>query len=156
MVRLWTHETLRVFHDRLIDDPDRVWFGKLLCELLGKHFSEKSTKILGTDGSKEEDLIVGMRGVLFGDFLVPGADPKLYKCAALLHTQRVMWLCSGSTPAASVRKHAPCSSAKTAMHVHVVLILCDRLRALTARACSASVSATRTMAQTSFMVLVCM
>ena len=81
MVRLWAHEALRVFHDRLIDDADRIWFGRLLCEMLQKHFKEEGTKILGMPEVNDEQLIVGMRGLLFGGFMVPGADPKLYKCA---------------------------------------------------------------------------
>jgi dynein heavy chain len=84
MVRLWTHETLRVFHDRLTDDSDRVWFGKLLVEMLEKHFKEKATKVLGIERASDEGLIACMRGLLFADFTVPGADPKVYRCATLL------------------------------------------------------------------------
>jgi dynein heavy chain, axonemal len=81
MVRLWAHESLRVFHDRLIDDGDRLWFGRLLCEMLERHFKAKGPAVLGLPGTGDEHLIVGMRGLLFGDFMVPGAEPKLYKCA---------------------------------------------------------------------------
>lgn len=31
-VRLWSHECLRIFHDRLVDDSDRVWFNHMLEE----------------------------------------------------------------------------------------------------------------------------
>jgi dynein heavy chain, axonemal len=79
MVKLWTHEVLRVFHDRLTDNTDRIWMGKMVCELLDKHFKEKGTTVMAIKSTSAEDLIVGMRGILFADFMVPGADPKLYK-----------------------------------------------------------------------------
>lgn len=82
-VRLWTHEALRVFHDRLTDDEDRVWFGKLLCEVLEGHFGEKGTTVFGIDSVGDDGLITGTRGLLFGDFMVSGADPKPYKCGFL-------------------------------------------------------------------------
>lgn len=84
MIRLWTHEALRVFHDRLTDDQDRVWFGKLLCEMLDAHFKETGSKVFGMSRVTSDSLVVGMRGLLFGDFMVPSADPKLYKCALRL------------------------------------------------------------------------
>jgi dynein heavy chain len=38
MVRLWIHESMRVFHDRLVDDEDRLNFTQLLIELIRRHF----------------------------------------------------------------------------------------------------------------------
>lgn len=29
---MWSHECLRIFHDRLVDDSDRVWFNNMLEE----------------------------------------------------------------------------------------------------------------------------
>ena len=83
MVKLWTHEVLRVFHDRLTDNQDRVWMGKAICEMLETHCKEKGTTVLGIKSMADDELIGGMRSILFADFLVPGADPKLYKCAFL-------------------------------------------------------------------------
>lgn len=79
MVRLWTHEMLRVFHDRLTDDKDRLWIGKLTCEMLELHFKEKASRVLSLDGSSDQNLLAGMRGLLFADFMTPGADPKCYR-----------------------------------------------------------------------------
>ncbi|XP_025836128.1 dynein heavy chain 2, axonemal-like [Agrilus planipennis] len=38
ILRLWVHESVRVFYDRLIDDKDRDWFLNHIHEQLGKHF----------------------------------------------------------------------------------------------------------------------
>ncbi|XP_051176804.1 dynein axonemal heavy chain 2 [Leptopilina boulardi] len=37
-LRLWIHESFRIFSDRLTDERDREWFVGLLNEQLGKHF----------------------------------------------------------------------------------------------------------------------
>lgn len=55
IVRLWYHENMRIFHDRLIDDPDR----ELLKEMLVKKFGEFGL-------SKEE--VLDQERILFVDF----------------------------------------------------------------------------------------
>ena len=41
MARLWIHESSRVFHDRLINDEDRIWFKNLLVELSARNLRMK-------------------------------------------------------------------------------------------------------------------
>lgn len=36
MIKLWIHETCRVFHDRLISIEDKSWFNDMIIELI-KH-----------------------------------------------------------------------------------------------------------------------
>eukprot|EP00955_Chlamydomonas_euryale_P030577 322101-Chlamydomonas_euryale.AAC.1 len=67
LVRLWLHETCRVFHDRLINAEDKDYFKRMLHELAGRH---------GLGGASYEDLFVG-RTILFGDFI------KVWKCGTL-------------------------------------------------------------------------
>ncbi len=86
MTRLWTHEVLRVFYDRLVDDADRQWMGRTLGGLLERHFKERLVKVLsmpeaaaaGGAEPSPEAVLTALRTLMFADFLVPGADPRVY------------------------------------------------------------------------------
>lgn len=66
MFKLWAHETARVFRDRLIDDDDRAWFDRLRDENMREFF-----------GKGFRDVVASER-LIFGDFMIPGADPRIY------------------------------------------------------------------------------
>ncbi|XP_030213444.1 dynein heavy chain 1, axonemal [Gadus morhua] len=65
LLRLWYHENCRVFQDRLVSPQDRDWFDRLLQSCMEE---------LGC--SVEE--VVPSRPVLYGDFMTPGTDNKVY------------------------------------------------------------------------------
>lgn len=46
-MRLWAHETLRVFYDRLVDTEDREWLLDLLREMIQMHFKNNFDLIFG-------------------------------------------------------------------------------------------------------------
>lgn len=66
-IRLWSHECMRVFHDRLIDDSDRKWFKELIGSTVKDVFGGDFNKIRGPN----ENLI-------YADFGNPKAAVKLY------------------------------------------------------------------------------
>ncbi|KAL6759980.1 dynein heavy chain 6 [Haematococcus lacustris] len=79
-VRLWGHEMLRVFHDRLVSDTDRQWFQNLLKEMVNKHLGLKFDKVfapLPGSGLSPGDISV-LRSMLFCDFMTQGADNQKY------------------------------------------------------------------------------
>ncbi|XP_022353638.1 dynein heavy chain 1, axonemal [Enhydra lutris kenyoni] len=66
LLRLWYHESCRVFRDRLVSDEDRSWFDKLLesrMEQWGVTFAE----------------VCPFQPILYGDFMSPGSDVKSYE-----------------------------------------------------------------------------
>ncbi|KAI9224346.1 dynein heavy chain and region D6 of dynein motor-domain-containing protein [Blastocladiella britannica] len=65
-VLLWLHESQRVFADRLVDTQDRNWFKALMKKTLHAHLN------------LQWEEVVKVEPMLFGDYLVPGADPKQY------------------------------------------------------------------------------
>ncbi|KAI9144540.1 dynein heavy chain and region D6 of dynein motor-domain-containing protein [Paraphysoderma sedebokerense] len=65
-VRLWIHECLRVFSDRLVDKTDRAWFTDLLKPTIQEYL-----RVSWNDVIRSEP-------VIYCDYLTPGADPKCY------------------------------------------------------------------------------
>uniref|UniRef100_A0A1I8HSD8 Dynein axonemal heavy chain 7 n=1 Tax=Macrostomum lignano TaxID=282301 RepID=A0A1I8HSD8_9PLAT len=75
--RLWLHEVLRVYYDRLVDDADRKWLFEYLKEVLSKEFQENFHQLLGrldfdSDGQVTED---DLRSLIYCDF----SNPKVSK-----------------------------------------------------------------------------
>lgn len=66
VVRLWIHECMRVFQDRLVDQTDKTWFTDLLKETMNVKLS------------KTWEEVVIAEPIIYGDYLTPGADPKCY------------------------------------------------------------------------------
>ena len=66
LMRLWVHENCRVFQDRLVNDEDRKWFTDLMKDKLASEFS-----MTWDDVVKDSPMI-------YGDFMVPSADIRVY------------------------------------------------------------------------------
>ncbi|XP_055873384.1 dynein axonemal heavy chain 6-like isoform X2 [Biomphalaria glabrata] len=68
--RLFVHETQRVFHDRLINNEDKMFFHQIMSEMASKHFGE----------TVEAESFV-TKPILFGNFMKIGApeSDKMYE-----------------------------------------------------------------------------
>ncbi|EFJ50020.1 dynein heavy chain 6 [Volvox carteri f. nagariensis] len=80
LTRLWAHETLRVFHDRLVSDEDRNWYCSLLKDMVNKLLGLKFDNVFeppAGSGLAKGDVAI-LRNLLYCDFQVPGADPAKY------------------------------------------------------------------------------
>ena len=64
LTKLWAHENLRVFHDRLINDEDKKWLMEMMHQMLRGRFSVSETY----EEYFEADPI------MFGDYLKIGCD----------------------------------------------------------------------------------
>lgn len=75
MLRLWVHENLRVFNDRFTTSKDHEWFLDLLQTQVACVFGDA----LGTTTKLAAwDLVHPTQTLLYGDYMVPGADPRVY------------------------------------------------------------------------------
>ncbi|KAI8929015.1 dynein heavy chain and region D6 of dynein motor-domain-containing protein [Entophlyctis helioformis] len=88
MIRLWLHESFRVFYDRLIDDDDRNWLFEQAKKTVGHVFETEFNAIFrgydsDADGKiTEEDL----RSLIFATYLSPrDASGKAYDEILDLH-----------------------------------------------------------------------
>jgi len=95
LVRLWAHEVVRVFGDRLINNDDRMWMLETIKECTRAPFSgnfDTLFKHLDNDKDGKVQSLDEFRGLLFGDIYTPFGfserpyeeildRPKLVKCA---------------------------------------------------------------------------
>ncbi|VVC27190.1 Hypothetical protein CINCED_3A023641 [Cinara cedri] len=82
MKRLWVHEILRVYYDRLVDDSDRLWFFDNLCFSCKEFLGEDINKMFQYLTTKENNNIVSqteLRQLIYCDFSDPNAINKSYK-----------------------------------------------------------------------------
>uniref|UniRef100_A0A6I8PKH9 Dynein axonemal heavy chain 1 n=1 Tax=Ornithorhynchus anatinus TaxID=9258 RepID=A0A6I8PKH9_ORNAN len=66
LLRLWYHESCRVFRDRLVNEDDCVWFDELMeskMESWGVTFDD----------------VIPFHPMLYGDFMTLGTDTKIYE-----------------------------------------------------------------------------
>ena len=74
LIRLWAHETVRVFGDRLINDEDNIWMLNCLKEVVKKVYGVNFDNVfihLDTDKNGKIENLDEIRGLLFGDILSP-------------------------------------------------------------------------------------
>ena len=67
-LRLWSHECLRVFSDRLIEKKDTDWFFELLCRMLKDKCKKDWEALTGSDEPQ----------VLYGDFMNSESDDYVH------------------------------------------------------------------------------
>jgi len=78
LMRLWVHEVYRVFYDRLVDEKDRVKFFQLMSATTLECFKTDVPKLLGHLGDGKTVTDADMRNLMFGDYMDPKADPRVY------------------------------------------------------------------------------
>ncbi|CAD7932621.1 unnamed protein product [Amoebophrya sp. A25] len=67
VIKCWIHENFRVFADRFINHEDKNWLKELLSGMLPE-IKDKVTP----------EQIFDKERLVFGDFMIPGADPRFY------------------------------------------------------------------------------
>ncbi|CEM36965.1 unnamed protein product, partial [Vitrella brassicaformis CCMP3155] len=79
VVRLWIHEVLRVFGDRLVDETDQTWLLKNIRDISKKCFGQSFDTVMAhLDSNKDGkvDTLDEIRKLFFGDYMNPPSSPK--------------------------------------------------------------------------------
>lgn len=65
LVRIWAHEALRLFQDRLVHDEERVWTEEMVDMIALKHFPNIDRKVKRTFVNSSSFRISSLFNVLF-------------------------------------------------------------------------------------------
>ncbi|XP_047987651.1 dynein axonemal heavy chain 7-like [Leguminivora glycinivorella] len=78
--RLWVHECLRVFSDRLVEEADRQWLVECLRDATRKHLNDELDNMLSRLLSGPNDTITDfhLRNLIYCDFANPKVDTRFY------------------------------------------------------------------------------
>uniref|UniRef100_A0A0L8HIS0 Uncharacterized protein n=1 Tax=Octopus bimaculoides TaxID=37653 RepID=A0A0L8HIS0_OCTBM len=79
-IRLWVHEIMRVFYDRLIDDSDREWLFKMCQRLVKETFKENFDLVFNHLTTEDKVCEEDFHNLMFGDYMNPDAmiDERVY------------------------------------------------------------------------------
>ena len=72
LIRLWAHEALRIFQDRLVSDDDRRWFANFLKASVQEHLRLPFDEVFAPPGrapGSAVDVLSATRSLLYCDFL---------------------------------------------------------------------------------------
>lgn len=80
MKRLWVHEVLRVYGDRLVDETDSRWLVEQIRRTIKEHMDDDMDRLFQDlqDKPGAEITEVQLRNLIYCDFHDPIAEQKLY------------------------------------------------------------------------------
>lgn len=75
-IKIWVHETMRVFYDRLVDETDRSWFFTKLTENVKEFFKDKMENVFEDYLSENGTVTLeSLNYLLFGCYLDLDSEP---------------------------------------------------------------------------------
>ncbi|KAJ3193186.1 Dynein heavy chain 7, axonemal [Irineochytrium annulatum] len=80
IIRLWQHETYRVFYDRLIDDVDRKWFFDNSKKVIYEKFGMDFNQVFEMYDSNKDGIVTDedLRSLIFATYFSPKDGAKMY------------------------------------------------------------------------------
>lgn len=77
LIRLWCHEALRVFHDRLVNDEDRTYFMEYMQAQVEEKLAVKCDYVFGIEGDAKT-INQTLKILAYGDIMDRTAIPRKY------------------------------------------------------------------------------